>query len=272
MDLGEKTALIPGAARPIGRAIARLFAEAGAHLLLPVYDWQESISEMKEEFDRKNFSVDILQLDLRISDSAKQLAEIAAARGGLDYLINNIERGGMPVVHGSYLLAHNEGQWEREFATTLKAKWLLFEHCFPQMRAGGAVVNISSIAGNIGRCGAGAPFFSDGYTAANSGIRSFTRTWARQAAPHIRVNELVLGLIKHRHGEGTRGWNVLTEQEREAVYHAILLQRTGEPEEVAKMVFFLAVEASYMTGAVVEMDGGFSLGEQKVPPLPQGIL
>ncbi len=125
MDLGEKTALIPGAARPIGRAIARLFAEAGAHLLLPVYDWQESISEMKEEFDRKNFSVDILQLDLRISDSAKQLAEIAAARGGLDYLINNIERGGMPVVHGSYLLAHNEGQWEREFATTLKAKWLV---------------------------------------------------------------------------------------------------------------------------------------------------
>ncbi len=272
MKLKGKIALIPGASRPVGRAIARLFARKGAHLLLPVYDWQESIAEMKEEFYNKGFTTDIIQLDLRRRSATEELANVAASRGGLDYLINNIERGGMPVVHGSYLLPHNEGQWDREFTTTLKAKWLLFEYCFPQMRAGGAVVNISSIAGREGRCGAGAPFFSDGYAAANSAIRSFTKTWARQAAPSIRVNELALGLIKHRHGEGTRGWDALTDQERKDTLQTILLQRTGQPEEVAEMVFFLAVEASYMTGATVEMDGGFSLGAKKVPPLPAGIL
>ncbi len=272
MKLSGKTALIPGASRPIGRAIARLFAAEGAHLLLPVYDWLESITEMEEEFSRQNFPVDVFHLDLRKDHAAQKLKEAASIRGGLDYLINNIERGGMPVVHGSYFLPHNEGQWEREFDTTLKAKWLLFEHCLPQLRKGGAVVNISSIAAKCGRSGAGAPFFSDGYAAANRAIRSFTKTWARKAAPHIRVNELMLGLIQHRHGEGTRGWSALADTEKEAIKKHILLKRTGQPEEVAKMVFFLAVEASYMTGTTLEMDGGFSLGAAEVPPLPPGIL
>lgn len=272
MRLTGKTALIPGASRPVGRAIARIFAEEGAHLLLPVYDWPESIVEMEEEFSEKNFSMDVFHLDLRKNSAAQELADAAASKGGLDYLINNIERGGMPVVHGSYFLPHNENQWEREFDTTLKAKWLLFEHCLPQMRKGGAVVNISSVAARCGRSGAGAPFFSDGYAAANCAIRSFTETWARKAAPHIRVNELMLGLIQHRHGEGTRGWSALTNEEKESIQQSILLKRTGRPEEVAKTTFFLAVEASYMTGTTLEMDGGFTLGERDVPPLPPGIL
>ncbi len=272
MNLAGKTALIPGASRPVGRAIARTFAKKGAHLLLPVYDWPESIAEMEDEFIEKGYSADIFHLDLREKSAAEKLAEAASARDGLDYLINNIERGGMPVVHGSYFLPHNEGQWEREFNTTIKAKWLLFEHCFPQIKKGGAVINISSIAARCGRSGAGAPFFSDGYAAANCAIASFTKTWAKKAAPYIRVNELMLGIIDHRHGEGTRGWSALTEAEKKAVEQQVLLKRTGKAEEVAKMVFFLAVEASYMTGSILEMDGGFTLGGADVPPLPPGIL
>ncbi len=272
MQLAGKTVLIPGASRPVGRAIARAFGKEGAHLLLPVYDWPESIIEMEEEFSKENFSMDTIQLDLRHGESAEKLSQLAASRGGLDYLINNIERGGMPVVHGSYQLPHNKGQWEREFETTLKAKWLLFEHCFPKIKNGGAVINISSVAGRCGRSGAGAPFFSDGYAAANSAIHSFTQNWARQAAPHVRVNELMLGLIQHRHGEGTRGWGALTEEEKKKTLQAIPLQRTGKPEEVAKMVFFLAVEARYITGTIFTMDGGLSLGKEEVPPLPPGIL
>lgn len=272
MPLSNKTALIPGASRPVGRAIARLFAARGAHLVLPVYDWPESIAEMRQEFNSEGISADILTLDLRTETAALTLARRIEAGRGLDYLINNIERGGMPVVHGSYDLPHNADQWQRELDTTLKAKWLLFHHCFPLMQKDGAVVNISSIAGQCGRSGAGAAFFSDGYSAANRAVQSLTETWARQAAPTIRVNELVLGLIQSRHGEGTRGWDALTKEEKEEILGNILLNRTGFTEEVARTVFFLAVEASYMTGSVVRMDGGLALGATRVPPLPPGIL
>jgi 3-oxoacyl-[acyl-carrier protein] reductase len=180
----------------------------------------------------------------------------------------------MPVVHGSYDLAHNHEQWNLELDTTLKAKWLLFQHIYPlmQQRSGGAVVNISSIAAIIGRSGPAAAFFCDGYSAANTAIRILTETWARQAAPNVRVNELMLGLIRSRHGEGTRGWAALSEQQKAEILDGVLLERTGSPEEVADAVYFLAVEATYFSGATLRMDGGFVPGGNKVPPIPGGIL
>ena len=275
MPLQGKTVLIPGASRPIGRAIARKFADLGATLILPVYDWPESIQEMEKEFTSADYKFYIFSADLRKKDEVIALKGfVGASTTTLDFLINNIERGGMPVVHGDYDLPQNVDQWDIEFDTTVKAKWLLFHHLFPLMRrsVGGAVVNISSIAGISGRSGAAAVFFNDGYSAANRAILSFTETWAKEAAPSIRVNELVLGLIQKRHGEGTRGWEALTNEEKEHVQADILLQRTGFPEEVADTVYFLAVEASYITGASLRMDGGFTLGCNKVPPIPPGIL
>jgi 3-oxoacyl-[acyl-carrier protein] reductase len=275
MLLKGKTALIPGASRPIGRAIARKFASHGATLILPVYDWPESIIEMEEEFTATGFNFFTFPADLRKKAEVIQLSEfIKTQTNSLYFLINNIERGGMPVVHGSYDHPHNEDQWDVEFDTTIKSKWLLFHHLFPLMqdRTGGAVVNISSIAGLTGRSGAAAVFFNDGYSAANKAIQSFTETWAREAAPRTRVNELVLGLIQNRHGEGTRGWTTLSAQEKKDIHETALLGRTGFPEEVATCVFFLAVEATYITGTSMRMDGGFALGSNKVPPMPQGIL
>ncbi len=275
MQLEDKTVLIPGASRPIGRAIARKFAGHGATLVLPVYDWSESIVEMKKEFTSSGFNFFIVPADLRKRDEVIKLTEfIQDQTKYLDFLINNIERGGMPAVHGSYDLPQNEDQWDLEFDTTVKAKWLLFHHLFPLMnqRTGGAVVNISSVAGITGRSGAAAVFFNDGYSAANRAIQSFTETWAREAAPTIRVNELVLGLVQHRHGEGTRGWATLSEQEKAVIQRDILLGRTGLPQEVAEAVYFLAVQATYITGTSLRMDGGFALGANKVPPMPTGIL
>ncbi len=275
MPLQGKTALIPGASRPIGRAIAHKFASQGATLILPVFDWPESILEMEQEFTSAGYNFYITRTDLRKKNEVVQLAEfINSQTNSLDFLINNIERGGMPVVHGSYDHPHNEDQWDVEFSTTVKAKWLLFHHLFPlmQQRTGAAVVNISSIAGITGRSGAAAVFFNDGYSAANKAIQSFTETWAREAAPFVRVNELMLGLIHHRHGEDTRGWATLSTQQKENIYEDILLGRTGLPQEVADTVFFLAVEATYITGTILRMDGGFALGSNKVPPIPTGIL
>jgi len=275
MNLSGKTALVPGASRAIGRAIARRLAHENVNLILPTFDWPESIAEMEEEFTNKDISFLSMAVDLRSEDDVKQLMGKGQDRfGELHILVNNIERGGMPVVHGSYDLPHNRDQWDREINTTLKAKWLLFHHCLPLMKKSknGAVVNISSIAGICGRSGAAAPFFNDAYSAANRAVSSFTETWAREAAPSIRVNELMLGLIRHRHGEETRGWGEMTRQEKEAVSNQCLLGRTGTPEEVAAAVLFLIKDADYMTGSILKMDGGVTLGGEQVPPMPSGIL
>lgn len=275
MKLSGKTALVPGASRAIGRAIARKLGEAGVRLILPTFDWPDSIKEMEEEFKTAGFSFCSMPVDLR-SDAAVQtlIKQIQDEYGALHILVNNIERGGMPVVHGSYDLPHNCDQWDLEISTTLKAKWLLFNHSLPLMlKSGdGAVVNISSISGISGRSGAAAPFFNDAYSAANRAVSSFTETWAREAAPTIRVNELMLGLIRHRHGEETRGWGELSQEEQKAISKQCLLERTGTPEEVANAVLFLIKDADYMTGSVLRIDGGITLGGQKVPPIPEGIL
>ena len=275
MNISGMTALVPGASRAIGRAIANELAAQHVNLILPTFDWQESILEMEEEFTEKGYSFLSMPVDLRSEDAVKELVQIAEERfSGLQILVNNIERGGMPVVHGSYDQPHNHEQWDLEVSTTLKAKWLLFHHALPLMQKSnaGSVVNISSIAGIEGRSGAGAAFFNDAYSAANRAISSFTETWAREAAPTIRVNELMLGLIRHRHGENTRGWQTLESAEKEKITAQCLLQRTGTPEDVAKTVLFLIRDADYMTGTTLKLDGGFSLGHSRVPQMPKGIL
>ena len=275
MNIKEMTAIVPGASRGIGRAIADSLGKEGVNLLLPTFDWPDSIAEMEEEFHQKGYSFISTPVDLRKEDEVKQLIVHCKEQfGALHILVNNIERGGMPIVHGSYDKAHNQEQWDLEVATTLKAKWLLFHHGLPLLQASGkgAVLNISSVAALEGRSGAGAYFFNDAYSAANRAVSSFTETWAREAAPAIRVNELMLGLIRYRHGENTRGWATLNAKEREEVTEQCLLKRTGSPDEVARAALFLIRDADYMTGSVIKMDGGFSLGSSRVPPMPEGIL
>ena len=271
----QRTILLPGASRPIGRAIARRFAREGYSLILPYWDWPESVEEMQAEFAAEGFEFWAFSCDLRSEGEVARMAEEIASRyAAINILVNNIERGGMPVVHGAYSLPHNSGQWELEFATCLTAKMLLYRSALPLLRKNSqaAVVNISSIAGQTGRSGPVAPVFSDGYSAANRAIQSFTEQWAREVAPDIRVNELMLGIIAARHGEGTRGWQAMTDEEKNVIQQRILLGRQGSPEEIAEAVYFLAVQATYITGAVLRMDGGYLLGDGRVPELPPGIL
>jgi 3-oxoacyl-[acyl-carrier protein] reductase len=270
MNLTGKHALVLGASRGIGRAIARRLAAEGARLILPWFDWPESVQEMEAEFAGHL----CLHADLRCPASVQALAEqIEAHCGCLHLLINNIERGGMPVLHGSYYRPVNSEQWQLELETTLRAKQLVFDHCLPLLRRAeqAAVVNISSIAALTGRSGPAGLLFNDGYAAANRGVSLLTETWARLGAPTVRVNELMLGLFEQRHGPGTRGWSLLSPAEQEALLEHTLLRRTGSPEEAAEAVLFL-LQAEFMTGAVLRLDGGFVLGSAQVPDMPEGVL
>jgi 3-oxoacyl-[acyl-carrier protein] reductase len=128
------------------------------------------------------------------------------------------------------------------------------------------------MAALVGRSGPAGPLFNDGYAAANRGVAALTETWARLGAPTVRVNELMLGLIDGRHGPGTRGWELLTEGQRQALLDHTLLGRTGTPEEVARAVLFLLRDADYLTGTVIRMDGGYVLGGEAAAEMPKGVL
>ena len=275
MKIKGKTALVAGATRGIGLAIARKLAADGVRLVLPWYDWPEDSKAVRDEFSQLDAGHIFIEADLRNNRAVENLFEgIRGATGVLHILINNIERGGMPIVHGSYSREINREQWRLEMDTTLLAKRLLFENALPLLKKAdeATVINISSIAGLVGRSGPAGLLFSDGYAAANRGVSSLTETWARLGAPTIRVNEIMLGLIDTRHGRSTRGWDALTEQEKADLLQHTLLERTGTPEEVAQTVMYLVKNADYITGTVIRLDGGYVAGGEKIPLMPDGIL
>lgn len=270
MKLQGKIALVLGGAKGIGKAVGLALAKAGATVVLTYHDWPEEAAVMQQELAALGDAHLAVKIDLREPAAIEELFSTIRARyGALHILINNIERGGMPIVHGPY----TPEQWELEMATTLRAKWWVMRSALPLLRetTEAAVITLSSIAGIVGRSGPAGLIFNDGYSAANRAVSSFTETWAREGAPTVRVNELMLGFFETRHAEQTRGWGLLSAEQQNAIRDHILLKRTGKIEEIIAAVFFLLRDATYMTGAVLRMDGGYVLGGEKIPPMPVGV-
>lgn len=269
MELSGKTALVLGASRGLGRAVALALGHAGARLILPYYDWPDSVQEMRQEFSSLGFDYVAKAVDLREEDEVRGLLRTAMERyKQLDIVINNIERGGMPIVHGPY----TREQWDLEMATTLKAKWNVFQESLPFLKKQpeAVMIVISSIAALTGRKGPAGLIFNDGYAAANRAINSLTETWAIQGAPEVRVNEIMLGFFEHRHAEQTRGWSLLNSKQQQEIIHHTLLGRTGKAEDLVKAVHFIIKDAPFMTGSTLRLDGGYVMGGEKNTPMPEG--
>lgn len=271
MDIQGKTALVLGASKGIGKTIARGLAERGARVVVTWFDWPEASQQMQQEFRAAGYDFSAHRIDLRDVDQIAALFhQIQDRYMGLDILINNIERGGMPVVHGPYV----PEQWDLEMETTLKAKWWVARHGLPLLKKSpeGVLITLSSIAAITGRSGPAGLIFNDGYAAANRAVSAFTETWAREGAPTVRVNELMLGFFETRHAQKTRGWDLLSTDQQHRIEETSLLKRTGRLAEVLSAVYFLICEATFMTGACLRLDGGYVLGHSKIPPMPPGVL
>lgn len=272
MELRGKTALVLGAVKGIGRAIGLALAREGVKIALTRHDWHESFHQMEEAFTDAGGEYEIYDLNLLdVGQIAQLKGQIEERFGTLDILINNIERGGWPAVHGEYI----QEQWELEMATTLMAKRWVFNEMLPLLKRSpeAVVINFSSIAAVVGRSGPAAPLFNDGYSAAARGVSLLTETWARVGAPSIRVNEIMLGIFETRHAQGTRGWEeVLTDDEKKAIIDHTPLGRTGTLDDVVKAVIFIIKDAPYMTGSVLRLDGGYLIGGEQVPSMPPGVV
>lgn len=267
----EKVALVLGAIKGIGKGIGLALADLGVKVALNYYDWEEELEGMKRDFAAAGTDHLVLKTNLLETNAIENLITKTVEHfGRLDIVINNIERGGWPVVHGPYV----SEQWDLEMATTLRAKRWVFEAALPWLKNSGAgvVVNFSSIAGIVGRSGPAGLVFNEGYSAASRGISLLTETWARMGAPEVRVNEIMLGFVETRHGEKTRGWGLLTDEQKRAIVDHTLLKRMGVIEDVVKAVLFIIRDAPFMTGSVIRLDGGYVLGGESVGSMPDGVL
>lgn len=266
MQLKDKVALVLGAIKGIGKGIGLALADDGVKVALNWFDWEENLDKLELDFVKTGREHIIIRTNLLETEEIPKLIKKVVDRfGRLDILVNNIERGGWPVVHGPYVKA----QWDLEMATVLRAKWWVFDSALPHLKASGdgVVINLSSIAGIVGRSGPASHIFNDGYAAANRGVSLLTETWARIGAPQVRVNEIMLGFVETRHGKGTRGWELLTKEQKRSIIDHTLLGRTGAIEDVVKAVRFIIKDAPFMTGGVLRLDGGYTLGGEKALPL-----
>jgi len=271
MEIKGRVALVLGAIKGIGKGIGLELARLGARVAFNYFDWEESLDGLKADLAPFGPDVLITRTDMLDTAGVEGLIQKVIDRfGRLDILINNIERGGWPVVHGPY----TPEQWDLEMATTLRAKMWVFNAALPYLKSGpnSVVINLSSIAGIVGRSGPAAYVFNEGYAAASRGVSLLTETWARIGAPRVRVNEIMLGMVETRHGDQTRGWGLLTDPQKQAILAHTPVGRMGTIEDVVRAVLFVVRDAPFMTGSVLRLDGGYVLGGDAVAPMPKGVL
>jgi pteridine reductase len=238
-SLEGKVALVTGAARRIGAAIARRLHAAGANVVLHYRGADADAAQLEKDLNAARAGSALkLKGDLLAPVAPKALVDAALQRfARLDILVNNASAF-YPTAVGRIELGH----WEELIGSNLRAPLFLSQAAAPQLAlAGGAIVNIADIH-------AERPF----YSIAKAGLVALTRSLALELAPGVRVNAVAPGAIAWpEDGQFAPG-------ERERIVASTPLRRTGDPAEIAQAVHFLCT-APFVTGQVVAVDGGRSI-------------
>ena len=245
LTLNDKVFLVTGAARRIGAAIVTRLHENGARVAIHYRSSAEDAKRLRNELNatRDNSAI-VLQADLLQFEQLPSLIDAVMDWGGrLDGLINNASSF-YPTPMGSI----SESQWDELIGSNLKAPLFLSQAAVDALRvSGGSIVNIVDIH-------AQRPLRNHLiYGPAKAGLAMLTRSLAKDLAPEIRVNGVSPGAILWPE-EG------MTDAKQLNILEQIPLQRAGEPRDIADTVLFLVKDASYVTGQIIAVDGGRSIG------------
>lgn len=243
--LNGKVALITGASRGIGRAIAIEFARCGANVIINYSKDYEGAKETLEEVKKINGYGIIIKGDISSFESCKIIVEEALEfMGKIDILVNN---AGISYI-GLFMDATEE-EIQRIVSTNLLGAMYLTKHVLKEMisRKNGNIINISSMWGEVG---ASCEVL---YSTTKGGLNAFTKALAKEVAPsNIRVNCIAPGVID------TKMNSFLGEDEKKSLEEEIPLGRFGNPSEIGKLAVFLCSDdSSYITGQIIRADGGF---------------
>ena len=245
--LNSKTALITGATRGIGKAIALAMAKEGADIALIASRDCEQAQNTKKEIEALGVKCTFAACDVSKAQAVDAaVAEILKEFGKIDILVNNAG-----ITADSLLIQMKEESFDRVISVNLKGTYLMTKACirnFVKARSG-RIINISSVVGITGNAG------QANYAASKAGIIGFTKSVAKEyAAKGITCNAIAPGYIE------TEMTGAIPESLRQAMIDSIPLKRAGKPEDVAALAVFLAQDASsYITGEVIRTDGGMCI-------------
>jgi NAD(P)-dependent dehydrogenase (short-subunit alcohol dehydrogenase family) len=249
VSLNDKVAIVTGAGREIGRAVARLFAVEGAAVVAAartVAEGEETVRLIRAAGGEASFIATDVSQDAEVREL---VARTVATYGRLDAMVNNAGVGGP----GKPLEETSEAEWDRVIDTNLKGCYLGMRYAIPHLRAagGGAIVNVSSVLAESTLPGCTA------YTATKAAIIGLTKATALEVGRDgIRVNCILPGST-----DTPMMWDGLSDAERTEVEPLVAaaapLGKVGRPEEIARVALFLVTDASsFMTGSAVLVDGG----------------
>ena len=243
--LNEKVALITGASRGIGRAIAQKFAKEGAYIAAIYCGSEQKALELKDEIEKNGGKINIYKCDVSNFDECEStVKKVIEDFGGVDILVNNAG-----ITNDKLVLQMGEDDFDSVIGTNLKGAFNMIKHCYRNFmkKKYGKIINISSVAGLIGNAG------QANYSSAKAGIIGLTKTAAKElASRNVCCNAIAPGFIKTDMTESF--------QENDAVKSAIPLKRMGSTDEVANLAAFLADDVSdYITGEVIRIDGGLAM-------------
>jgi 3-oxoacyl-[acyl-carrier protein] reductase len=244
MNLEGKVALVTGASRGIGREIALELAREGCNVAVNYSGSEAKANEVVDEIKGLGREAIAVQCNVSDSDAVQAMVkETIGQFGSVDILVNNAG-----ITKDNLLMRMKETEWDDVININLKGVFLCTKAVTRQMmkQRSGRIINISSIVGVSGNPG------QANYVAAKSGVIGLTKTTAKELAPRgITVNAIAPGFIS------TDMTDQLPEDVRNEMLKQIPLSRFGDPQDIAKVVTFVASEsASYMTGQTLHIDGG----------------
>lgn len=239
-----KTAVVTGASRGIGRAIALQLASEGANVVVNFSGSEQKAQQVVSEIEQLGAKAIAVQANVSDSDSVQNLMSAAVEQfGSIDVLVNNAG-----ITRDNLIMRMKEDEWDEVINTNLKGVFLCTKAVTRQMmkQRSGRIINISSIVGVMGNAG------QANYVAAKAGVIGLTKTTARElASRNILVNAIAPGFIT------TEMTDELPEDIKSSMLNQIPLAKLGQPEDIAKAVVFLASDdSSYMTGQTLHIDGG----------------
>jgi 3-oxoacyl-[acyl-carrier protein] reductase len=244
LEFSGKVALVTGASRGVGRAIALKFAALGARVAVNYYRSEDQANEVVAQIEKAGGEA--LAVRANVADATEVKAMFAAVIDRfqrVDILVNNAG-----ITRDTMMLRMREEDWDEVVDTNLRGAYLCTKFALKSMTMEnwGRIVNIASVGGIVGNAG------QANYSASKGGLIAFTKAVAREVAPRgITANAIAPGFII------TEMTDQIPKEMQEAMLARIPLKRFGEPEDVAELAVFLASErASYVTAQVISIDGG----------------